>query len=187
MALPFLPATFDVVLCQQGLQFVSDKLGALREMHRVLVPGGRLALSIVRDLQHCPWQRALAASLARQVSAEAAASIREVCALGEADEIRSLLRRAGFRAIHLRIDSKLIRYASLEAFALGYLAASPVARTVATLEDTRRTALLHDLRTALRSYTDDAGSLCPMSPMSWSRRRKPQCAAVWWQRAGRTS
>ncbi len=39
MSLP--DASFDVVLCQMGLQFVRDRHAALREMHRVLVPGGR--------------------------------------------------------------------------------------------------------------------------------------------------
>ena len=39
-------ASFDVVLCQQGLQFFPDKLVALWEMRRVLVHGGRLALSV---------------------------------------------------------------------------------------------------------------------------------------------
>ena len=34
-------AAFDVVLCQQGVQFFPDRPAALREMRRVLVPGGR--------------------------------------------------------------------------------------------------------------------------------------------------
>jgi len=38
-SMPLADATFDVVLCQMGLQFVTDKRAALREMHRVLVPG----------------------------------------------------------------------------------------------------------------------------------------------------
>ena len=42
LALPFSDETFDVVLCQQGLQFFSDRPAALREMHRVLLPGGLL-------------------------------------------------------------------------------------------------------------------------------------------------
>ena len=32
---------FDLVLCQQGLQFFSDRAAALAEMRRVLKPGGR--------------------------------------------------------------------------------------------------------------------------------------------------
>ena len=43
-ALPCDDASYDVVLCQQGLQFFPDQPRALREMHRVLVSGGRLAL-----------------------------------------------------------------------------------------------------------------------------------------------
>jgi SAM-dependent methyltransferase len=39
-------ASFDAVLCQQGLQFFPDKLVALGQMRRVLVHGGRLALSV---------------------------------------------------------------------------------------------------------------------------------------------
>ena len=41
-AIPLPDEAFDVVLCQLGLQFVSDKLAALREMRRVLAPNGRL-------------------------------------------------------------------------------------------------------------------------------------------------
>ena len=44
--LPFADGQFDVVLCQQGLQFVPDKPAAFRELQRVLVPGGRLVFSV---------------------------------------------------------------------------------------------------------------------------------------------
>jgi ubiquinone/menaquinone biosynthesis C-methylase UbiE len=39
-------ASFDVVLCQQGLQFFPDQVAALREMRRVLKPGGRVGISV---------------------------------------------------------------------------------------------------------------------------------------------
>lgn len=44
-ALPFDDRTFDCAVCQQGLQFFPDKLAALREVRRVLKPGGRAAFS----------------------------------------------------------------------------------------------------------------------------------------------
>ena len=49
-ALPYPDDSFDVVLCSQGLQFVPDKLAALREMRRVLVSGGRLAFQVFREV-----------------------------------------------------------------------------------------------------------------------------------------
>lgn len=46
MDMPFDDETFDVVLCQAGLMFFPDRVGALREMRRVLQPGGRLAVQV---------------------------------------------------------------------------------------------------------------------------------------------
>jgi demethylmenaquinone methyltransferase/2-methoxy-6-polyprenyl-1,4-benzoquinol methylase len=42
LALPFPPASFDVVTIGYGLRNVPDLMAALREIHRVLVPGGRV-------------------------------------------------------------------------------------------------------------------------------------------------
>jgi ubiquinone/menaquinone biosynthesis C-methylase UbiE len=42
--LPLGDAAFEVVFCQQGLQFFPDRVSALREIYRVLTPGGRLVL-----------------------------------------------------------------------------------------------------------------------------------------------
>src|SRR5262249_25147416 len=46
LQMPFADRSFDLVLCQLGLQFFPDRPRALREMQRVLVPDGRLALSV---------------------------------------------------------------------------------------------------------------------------------------------
>jgi ubiquinone/menaquinone biosynthesis C-methylase UbiE len=48
MALPFGAESFDLVLCQDMLRFLPDPVGALREVRRVLSPGGRLLASTWR-------------------------------------------------------------------------------------------------------------------------------------------
>ena len=49
--MPFPEGSFDICLCQLGLQFFPDRAAALREMRRVLRTGGRLALSVFSALK----------------------------------------------------------------------------------------------------------------------------------------
>jgi len=44
--LPFPDESFDVVLCQQGLQFFTERLDAAREMYRVLRAGGTVGAAV---------------------------------------------------------------------------------------------------------------------------------------------
>lgn len=46
VALPFADHAFHVAVCQPGVQFFPDRGAALRQMYRVLVPGGRLTLAV---------------------------------------------------------------------------------------------------------------------------------------------
>jgi ubiquinone/menaquinone biosynthesis C-methylase UbiE len=160
-ALPCPDATFDVVCCQQGLQFFPDKVGALRQMHRVLVPGGRLALSVVRSLEHNPLMRTHVDAVEHHLSAEAAASWHTVCGLGDAEELRRLLGEAGFQNVRMHIVMQTLRHPNPAEFISGGLMATPLAGAIAALDAPTRTALLRDILDNLRPYIDDEGLACP--------------------------
>jgi ubiquinone/menaquinone biosynthesis C-methylase UbiE len=161
-SLPFPKACFDVVLCQQGLQYFSDRKGALREMVRVLTPSGRLALSVWRPLDRLPFFVALVNALEHHLGADVAAPLHAAFTISDANELRSLIRGAGFNDVHLRLTIKTIRYHTLEDFLPGYFAASPMANAVAIMDDTDRTVMFHDITTALQPYVDDDGLAAPM-------------------------
>jgi enediyne biosynthesis protein CalE5 len=48
-------ASFDVVLCREGLMFAPDPAQAVREIARVLRPGGRVALAVWGPRERNPW------------------------------------------------------------------------------------------------------------------------------------
>src|SRR5216683_5966492 len=55
--------TFDVVTCQQGLQFFPDRAAAVREMYRALKPGGRVIAAVWREIALQPYFAAMDAAL----------------------------------------------------------------------------------------------------------------------------
>jgi ubiquinone/menaquinone biosynthesis C-methylase UbiE len=161
-ALPFSDANFDLVSCQQGFQFFPDRLVALREMSRVLVSGGRLALSVWRSIDHQPGALAMANALQRHVSAEAAAFRHTPFALGEAEAIEAPMREAGFRDVVIRPTVKTVRFPSADAFTMRYICGvAPLARMVSEVDDNARSALLQDVSAALQSYVDADGLAIP--------------------------
>ncbi len=58
-ALPVADDSIDAVVCQFGLMFVPDQALAMREIKRVLVPGGILLLSVWDDLANNPASKLL--------------------------------------------------------------------------------------------------------------------------------
>ena len=53
-SLPFPDRSFDAVVSQFGLMFFMDRRQALREMLRVLAPGGRLVVAVWDSLETMP-------------------------------------------------------------------------------------------------------------------------------------
>jgi ubiquinone/menaquinone biosynthesis C-methylase UbiE len=100
-ALPFPDASFDVALCQQGLQYVPDKLAALRELKRVLALGGRLAFTVWSTPHR--HGAALADALRRHVNEEAATRMLAASAWNDAESIRKSVVNAGFHTIDMEI------------------------------------------------------------------------------------
>jgi ubiquinone/menaquinone biosynthesis C-methylase UbiE len=151
--------SMDVVMCQQGLQFFPDKAGALREMRRVLVPDGRLLLSVWKSAG--PYNTAVADALERHADVAAANKYRENRMVPDAQVLQRLLSEAGFRAINIRPSIMTIRLPAIKQFVLSHLSASPVAATVAALTDTKREALAEQVRAALHAYADGDGVAVP--------------------------
>jgi ubiquinone/menaquinone biosynthesis C-methylase UbiE len=150
--MPFPDEAFSLVLCQQGMQYFPDRGASLREMHRVLVSGGHLVLSIWRAIERSPGFLALSQALAKHISPEV--GILPPFALGDATGLTSEVATAGFHEVTTQMLSKILRYSSLEEFVRTYLISTPLASLVAQIDEAKRTALLADMNITLRPYID---------------------------------
>ena len=159
VAMDFPDASFDVILCQQGLQFFPDKLAALREMHRVLVPGGRVLLSVWKSAG--PYNIAVGEAVERHAGAEAASKYRASRRVPDADALHRMLAEARFHDVQVRPAMMTIRLPPIEGFVLSHLSASPVAGAIAALSDGERTALARQVKVALQAYADGDGVAVP--------------------------
>ena len=160
--LPFPAAAFDVVFCEQALQFFSDPVKALREMRRVLARGARAAVSVCRPLTYSSVYVTMASALEQHVGPEAGAMMRSPFSTWSVDQVRNLFTEAGFRDVHVTIEVCSIRYPSVEEFVRREAASSPLAGPIGALNAQVRKDLIRDLQIALSGHVDDEGLVCPI-------------------------
>ena len=119
-AIPFEDGTFDRVLAQLVLHFVSDPTQAAREFRRVLRPAGLVSAcawdsSQGMEMLTCFWDAALA--LDPQAPTEA-----QILRFGRPGEIAQLLDAAGFEDPHETTLSVTSSYADFDELWSGFLA-----------------------------------------------------------------
>lgn len=152
-AMPLPDASFDVVVCQMGLQFMPDRPAALREMRRVLAPDGRLILGLPGPTP--PLFAILADGLGRHLGAPAAAFVHQVFALHDPAELRSLLGGAGFRDPSVRAATRSLQLPAPAEFLWQYVHSTPLAGALAQGDDERRGLVERDVVGKWREFVTD--------------------------------
>jgi ubiquinone/menaquinone biosynthesis C-methylase UbiE len=152
-------ASFDAVLCQQGLQFFPDYAVALQEMRRVLDHGGRLALSVWNSVGL--YNSAIGDALTRFMGAEPAVRFNASRQVPTGEELRGLALEAGFSAVEVRVSQINIHLPRLDKFVLDHLAATPVAPVVAAADPEARLKIGASVMKELERYVDGDGVTYP--------------------------
>lgn len=133
--LPFSDASFDLVTIQQGLQYFQDKAAGLHEIHRVLVPGGRVASITWTEIENQPFFVIFADVVRHQLDTPA---VETAFSLGNRDMLKSLFIDAGFADIDIGVERKDIPFPSPDRFltlgVAGVAAAVPAMQTMSAEE-----------------------------------------------------
>lgn len=112
-ALPFPDASFDAVVSQFAMMFFDDRVAALREMARVLAPGGRMAVAVCGALSASPGYSALADLLDRLFGREIGDGFRAPFVLGNSAELEALAEDARLEGAAVTERVGTVRFSSI--------------------------------------------------------------------------
>lgn len=149
-----LPAeSFDVVLCQMGLQFMADRRAALLDMHRVLTNEGRLLLSVPGPI--AGFFAVLASAMERHVSPQAAGFVRQVFSLHDVDEAEQLMRDTGFVDVTVEVEDHDLELPPPREFLWQYIYSTPMAAIVSQTSADDLAALEREVLDASAEFVRD--------------------------------
>lgn len=107
-ALPYADKSFDAVFCMFGLMFVPDRAAALRELRRVLRPGGTAVVTTWPPMRRMPMFDEIMGVLRRHVPGMPPDDGR--APMGELDEVRAELLAAGFGEVSAEHVTHVLPY-----------------------------------------------------------------------------
>ena len=152
LSLPFEDRSFDLVLCQLGVQFFPDRSLALREMKRVLVASGLVALSVYSDIERTPVANAFVKALDQCFGTDASRIKRAEHIFSEPGEVAALLADAGFEHVSVDAVTKRITFPSVLDYVRFQLTATPMASLLGDRNTADRDALIGTVASVAQSF-----------------------------------
>lgn len=141
--MPVADGRFDVVTCQQGMQFVPDRPVALAEMRRALRPGGRLGVAVWMEIDRCPPMCALGDALEAVLGAEVAGRYRGgPWGFPDGGQLEALIEQAGFDDVRVSQRALPVSFEGGAAQLLSTLVPTPIAAAIDLLSDEQRQQLI---------------------------------------------
>jgi len=168
--LPFADDGFDAVVSQFGLMFFEDRPRALREMWRVLRPGGRLAVAVWDALERTPGYAAMTGLLQRLFGDRAAEALRAPFILGDPEALASLFAEAGIPDARVRTRDGIARFPSLDAWVHTDVKGWTLADLI---DDAQCERLRRAAQKELKTFVGDDGSVRFSAPAHIAVASKP--------------
>ena len=152
-SLPIPDASFDVVLCQMGLMFMENRIAAISEMRRVLVPSGRVVVNTPGRIQ--PVFELMERALVEHISPDLGGFVSAVFSMHDPDAVAALLREAGLREVSARVSICTFRLSTPAEFLWQYINLTPMADFVQQAPEHAKAALDRQFVDGVQQYVVD--------------------------------
>jgi ubiquinone/menaquinone biosynthesis C-methylase UbiE len=139
-------AAFDVLFCQQGLQFFPDRQAALEEFLRVLKPRGRAAIAVWGPLNRNKIYEVFHLALRAFDATDLAEIITAPFSWHESSALESAAKQAGFGGTRILTRSLDLVFEEGLDQAVNAFAGTPVAPSIAALPQDRQDIFFSILR-----------------------------------------
>jgi ubiquinone/menaquinone biosynthesis C-methylase UbiE len=153
-ALPFESNSFDAVVCQFGLTFFENPPLAIKEMERVLHPGGHLAVAVWAPIEKSPGYAQLADLLQRLFGDSAANALRAPFKMGDERLLSALFATAGVPGAWLVEEQETARFPSIKDWLFTEIRGWVLAETI---DDAQFARLLEEADSPLSSFVTESG------------------------------
>jgi len=155
-ALPLPDGAFDAVVCQMALMFFPDRIRALREMARVLAPGGTVAVLVPSRLDAQPAYGPFVDMAAQHAGAEARSLLSTYFSCGDLDDLAAAFAHAGLHVAATGTHLGTARFPTVDALVATEVDSTPLGERITTdvYESIRAGA-----RTVLAPFTTSDGRL----------------------------
>jgi ubiquinone/menaquinone biosynthesis C-methylase UbiE len=155
-ALPFRDASYDVVMSQFALMYFPDRIAALKEMVRVLRPGGQFAIAVWGPYERATSYVILTEITQRRCGQAAADVLTAPFALGNQDTLRDLCHAAGLHGAVVALRDGTMTYPTIEVFVETEVKGSPLEDL---LDAESYHGLLQDAQEKLQQFCTEGGDV----------------------------
>lgn len=158
-ALPFPDASFDRVTCRFGVMYFPDVPQALREVRRVLRPGGRAVFAVWGPLEQIDYLTSTLSVLLRHHPSpppSPAPDAPHPLKFAQADTLSAALRAAGFANVREETVNVPLPWPGTPEEFLGYIRSDLITfdTLLGQIPRARQAAVLDEIFTGIRHYDD---------------------------------
>jgi ubiquinone/menaquinone biosynthesis C-methylase UbiE len=159
--LQFPDGSFDAAISSFGFQIFTDPEAAAREAHRVLRPGGRIAVSVWSTGDKVPWIHAIMGPMLEHAEPDETGYLPTPYETGGPGEMVAFLKAAGFAEAVEQRRTYFLKFDDEEDYLHALLKATPIGHSLSEETEETQKEVLTKTRENLKKWKTPEGLAIP--------------------------